>query len=190
VTDDDVLDLATRIVVAFDDLWRSGLHRTHDPRCCILAARLAIELLREHGVRAWAEATNTVIFNRAGWELAEREVPHDQWPEHAWSVGATEDAEGSGFPGHVWAAADGWLIDLSARQFHRPVRIHVDGGLIVRNRLGEPARPMVLGEGPTMLVIGVGRLSTRSYRQARDWSTNWRELVAPMRELIAAQESS
>jgi hypothetical protein len=165
-----------QMAAAWDELWDDELWRTHSPSCCILATRVSIAVLAEHGVKAWALPTQTTLFNRPAVELVDAGVPMDRWPEHAWSIHAGALSPGSGYPGHLWAATDESLIDLSARQWHREGLIESRRSMVVPNEL----QGSTVGgrfdreDGVTMFVL---RSHDRSYRYARDWTSNWQELV-------------
>lgn len=101
------------------------------PDCCINAARVGVEVLRRFGVKARPVSVELLLINRFGLQLMEAQVPVDQWPAHAHSIGITPGADFAhredGWPGHLMIEGDDWTIDLSARQFARPGKLIVDG---------------------------------------------------------------
>lgn len=109
---------------------------------CILATRIAFELLKHYDIRTRAVPVTVAVFNAA----AERRIaslgrlPKDvaemnEWAKEdgSWSVGVTGHAtptDANSWVGHLIALAmpnasegsDGVLVDLSAPQFSRPSR--------------------------------------------------------------------
>ena len=157
---------------AWDAEWDDRLHREVHPSCCILAARTGIEVLRTLGVKAWPVATEVTVFNRPAAELfaaGNRDVAN--WPPFAWSIHVGRHSPGNGYPGHLWLATEQFLVDLSARQFHRPGLLRFDKSIILPNEL-----PNVFTQDDgTMMMVQPSR--DRTYRRANDWLHNWRELV-------------
>jgi hypothetical protein len=99
---------------------------------CINSTRIGVEALRLLGVKARPTSVSMLVANDAGWDLATRGVDVDEWPAHAWSVGAGFDDAGDGgaWNGHLILTGDGFALDLSAKMFHRPEHgIWLDGPL-------------------------------------------------------------
>lgn len=99
------------------------------PNSCILSTRLGVEWLRAHRIRAQALPVRLLVFNAAGWELAQAAQPMAEWNDArvaewnavgAWSVGIGIGTDGGGWDGHLVVIADGrYLVDLSAGQVQR-----------------------------------------------------------------------
>lgn len=97
------------------------------PDCCINASRTGIEVLRQLGVKAKPLSVSIVVFNDFAWRLFQADKPTCEWPPQAWSIGVStgQDSRPGKWNGHLMIEGDGWMLDLSARQFHRPGRITV-----------------------------------------------------------------
>lgn len=123
--------------VAVDPLLRAfGLAaalvfpREFKPNCCLNGTRVFLEVMRSFGKKASALSVDCVVANRVMLALLDEhngEIPEGQG--QAWrDKGAhyiqidTEETHGGGFAGHVIAECDGWLVDSSAKQFHRPLK--------------------------------------------------------------------
>lgn len=121
-----------REVRALAQAWNSWWDEPSFPYtsdCCINAARVGVEVLKRLGVPAKPVSVRIFLFNRFAWDLYRKGVPIGTWPEHAWSLGVG-DRDGFDEPGrwngHLMVEGDGFLLDLSARQFDRPGRIVVN----------------------------------------------------------------
>lgn len=166
------------MVETWDRLWETALRREVGASCCILATRIAIEALAAAGVKAWAVPTEVVVFNRAGLDMLDARIPVEEWPRHAWSIGVGRFSPGTGWPGHLWAGTDEWMIDLSARQFHRPGLIRVESSIVVQ----AGARWVDLPHGGAMRI---DYTADKSFKQAPDWQKNWRKYLPQMLESVA-----
>jgi hypothetical protein len=172
------------LTAAWTDLWAAELRYKMVPGCCIVATRVGVLALRQHGQKAWPVATVTSVFNRPGDELARAGVPTEQWPEHAWSISAgpgtptTPTASGQrGYGGHLWIGTDHELIDLSASQFHRPGRINMPGPQAIPG--------MGRWERNDGLIVWVQPNPDRSYRTSMDWRCNWQPILPKILDRMA-----
>lgn len=107
--------------------WEREASFPYDEDCCINATRVATRVLDSVGVRARPLSVWVLLLNQFALELAEADVAVSDWPNHAWSVGVQPGLAPPGqWNGHLIAEGDGWALDLSARQFHRPGKLIVD----------------------------------------------------------------
>jgi hypothetical protein len=110
-------------------LRRAGLA----PNQCILASRLGVELLRHHGIKARAVATDLSVhnapFGQAIYEnptLTDKELWDTAADNGAWAIWVSRHDVSQ--IGHVVVVADNRvLIDLTAHQANRPAKqIHAE----------------------------------------------------------------
>lgn len=180
------VEIVMAVADAWDEWWDDELHKRIGANCCVLTARVAIKTLAALGVKAWPLATETVIYNHAGAALWQAKVPIEQWPEHAWSVGALRSSPttDNGYAGHIWAATDEWVVDLSARQFHRPGRIEISTALVATNT------PLPNGDYcwafPGAVIIA-HPFTDRSFVNGPDWLRNWRDFTPELIERTTAK---
>lgn len=105
-------------------------------RSCVLAARVAVDVLRYFGNRARMLPVHVIAFNAAAHQAVVDGVPEHQWPPEAHNVG-TKAADGTpnlyedGWWGHMVVLADrvpragrgdpaGMLLDPALDQLARP----------------------------------------------------------------------
>lgn len=153
MTADDHLELVRRL----GELWPIETERT-----CIASTRLALTALARLGVKGRAVACEVIAANAAALPLIGRVLVAD-WPPEAWSVGVriepspydgtAEPFRQSGLSVHVVAAGDGWLLDVTAPQFHRPLR-----DLIV------PRPILALTDGRQLVPVDLERGGLLTYR--------------------------
>lgn len=163
------------VAKAWDAWWDEELHAKVDVSCCVLATRCCVKVLQALGVKAWPFPTQTGVFNAAAHELADAGIPVEVWPAHAHSVGTAYVPLSRGFPGHLWAMTERYLLDLSARQFHRPGLITVTSSYVAPNDPDDRGRFTFrdpLGQWITVVPTG-----NRSFVHGPDWVRNWRDLV-------------
>jgi hypothetical protein len=157
------------------------------PGHCVLGTRLAVRVLDAFDVEARPFPSDTFVYNAEGWRLSLAGVPVDQWPAGAHSIGACQQSPGTGYAGHLWARTADHLVDLSARQFDRPGRLHFPQPLIV---------PLVEGQGRDgglyltdergqVVLVYAGR--DRSYRNAGEWREHWRRFAPELYDRTAAR---
>lgn len=93
------------------------------PAHCILGTRTLFDVMRVLDIPAQVVPVEALIWNMAAAPLIAAEIPFQQWPPNAWSVGAVTSAPGEGYPGHLILVADTddgrVLIDSSTGQFVR-----------------------------------------------------------------------
>lgn len=167
----DELDAVVDVAARWDDLWERELRHTHAVNCCVLATRVAIIALGERGVTAWPIPTITTWVNAPARACIEAKVPKEQWPEFAWSIQAGPVRGAVGYPGHLWAGTSTWMVDLSARQFHRPGKIDSTRALVVPRGYGV----LDLPGGGALVVV---EHNDHTYRRANDWRVNARPVAA------------
>jgi hypothetical protein len=129
----------TDLVKRYRDAWLEWSRRPDFPLApdhCINGTRIAVDVLTELGVRCRPVSVDVRVYNRFAVELYTAGVPIRQWPVHAHSIGTDLDNERSGqWGGHLIVEGDGWLLDVSARQFHRPGLVEVDRPLMIEGML-------------------------------------------------------
>lgn len=114
-------DYETAIAVAgaWNASWLPATfgERTH----CIEAAKIGLAVLKELGVTARPLPCAYRIANPLAHEFISTRQPVSEWPDDAWAIGVDPDsnAPGPGWNGHVVVLGDGFMLDLSAGQFHR-----------------------------------------------------------------------
>lgn len=147
---------------------------------CIASTRVATEVLRHFGVRAYPLAVTAMVFNapfaaRLRIDLFPRDAAETRhWAEEdgTWSVGI---GFGRGGPGswtrHLVAIAERrWLVDLSLDQADRP-----EHGIALRPLAHPVAEDFLRGLAPLTLEVGSVLVQydadprERSFEHARDW---------------------
>jgi len=129
--------IEVRLLAKAWDTWQHDPTFPFRPDHCINGTRVGIHVLRNVGVEAKPVAVEFAILNRFAAELYLGGVPVGDWPEHAYSIGARSDhepAEG-GWAGHLMIEGEDWVMDLSARQFHRPGKIDCPGPIVLAGAL-------------------------------------------------------
>lgn len=160
---------------AWDAWWEEpgGLGERLNPNCCILATRLACKVLGRFGIPAWPVPTVTAYLNVLAEQCLRANMPVEAWPEGAWSIGVGEHATGPGYPGHLWMATANWMLDLSARQFDRPLKgLRAPGSMMLPRP--HPFREPVGARIPGGVLVTLAPLHDFSYRSAPDWRERWR----------------
>lgn len=152
------------------------LARYANPNSCVATTRVLLAALRNLGVRAKPYAVGVLVFNKAGWELSEQQVPIEQWPDEAWTLGVTATGAVSGkrWDGHLIAvaadpvAARWWLLDGSLDQLSRPAK-----GIVLRPLampLQVPGQPITFTDESGTRVIYASPQSAGRWRDAPDWT--------------------
>jgi len=141
---------------------------------CLNATRITIEVLAQFGVATRAQPTQVLVMNEVMWRevtrrgrLPESEAESLEWMNAfgAYSVGVTGEAADDlppGYPAHLIAVADGYLIDAAARQFHRPAH-EIYTPEVLLTRMTRSTSPWIV-EGPNGTVISYQALDDQSYR--------------------------
>lgn len=173
----DVLSLSDRpgyplaVTVALTSIWArvsDGYFVT--PRACIASTRAAIDVYKAFELSATPWPCGVWVGNDQARALINAAIPVDQWDTvdpTAHSVGIHPDtpACGSGWNGHIVAQLGDWIVDLSARQFHRP-------------KYGMRVRPLFLPvpDSPDNIYQVDGtwfryqhRPELAAWRQSKDW---------------------
>src|SRR5262245_48001780 len=137
---------------------------------CAVSTRVAVETARAFGIRAKPLAVDCLCYNAKAQEQMVANVPKDDWPDDAWSVGIShmEESDAGGLGRHVVALIDGdHFIDLAADQFDRPAK-----NLRVPEPVIGPASPEFLaGDEPCPMVApGSQTLVLYLTAGAPDWS--------------------
>lgn len=176
------------VLDALADAWSSEIRPIVQINACILAARAGTAALHYFGVDAVEVAGDIVVFNEVGHDLFCQDVPIGDWPEDAWSVGTCEGSPGNGYAGHLVVQTDGYVVDLTAYQSHRPRKqlFVPDSVIIAADTVTEapPWRAWRTELGATFLFRATG---DRSYRSAPDWRKGRSEagrLIRRMREIL------
>lgn len=116
-------------------------------KSCIQSTRIGLEVLANLEIQATALPCAIVVRNAEAVDCSLRGLPVADWPPTAWSVGIDPDAPAPaqtpaeaassallggpvidnrtgerGWNGHLLIEGEGWLLDLSANQFSRPLR--------------------------------------------------------------------
>jgi hypothetical protein len=106
---------------------RAAVLARYRPDSCITTTRVLIEVLRYFGVSAEPWAVDLTVTNAAGRKWAATDVPIEDWPDEAYSIGMRADSaarpgDGGQFGvGHVVAVvAGGLMADASIDQVARP----------------------------------------------------------------------
>jgi hypothetical protein len=176
-------DLETRIVHALADAWTAIVAPEVIPRACILAARVATEVLDYFSIPHVVQPVETIAANDACLTMVLHDVPIADWPADAWNVAAgrrSAAVNGNGWPGHLAVVTTDWYLDLSATQFDRPAKHIVTGGPVVRH-----VDEMTLDRWFIRFPIVEGWYQwnpedNHTYRTARDWTVNGPEFAGPV----------
>lgn len=105
---------------------RAEVLRTHHDRSCLMSTRVLIETAKYFGVYAKPVPVKTAFLNGAAIAAMEQELPLEQWPDDAWSVGIEGTGQKGvrndpkGWDGHMVAVTKTVLVDPSADQMSRP----------------------------------------------------------------------
>jgi len=156
------------------DMWSewqvSGDGFPFGPAHCLNGTRVAIGVLRHFGVKATPFPVRMMMFNRTAWDLYQAGVPVDEWPKKAWSIGIGFDkGRGPGWDGHLMCEGEGFTLDISARQFHRPGLIDIPGPIVLPGNLPHEARGFIqLDEGRLSAIVE--RSDDWSYKFAPGWA--------------------
>lgn len=177
--DDDLTQVARLAVVWSRMTEESDFLLTPDH--CINGTRIAKEVLAHFGVKSRPVSVGCALFNRFAYELFINGVPAPDWPEHAWSVGVHPDAPNTdtGWNGHLMLEGEGWTLDVSAQQFHRPGLILVPNALwFTENVKPEGEQSIFVDARQQVMVVWRTPYNTR-WRQASGW-----RLTRPNQQLI------
>lgn len=165
------------------------LAREYTSERCLNATRICIDVMQHFHVRAVPLSVKASAFNRAFVERVNllgrlpTQSEFATWPADAWSVGidTRQRTLGDGYPGHVVAIVQEWLVDASAIQFSRPAKgmdvpdIFV-GGTTPRFLKGKD--PLMFGESGTVLRYEA-RLEDKGYLVASGFQRSaWNVEVA------------
>lgn len=143
---------------------------------CIASTRILTEVLRYFGYASEPLPCTTLVFNAAGYDYATREVPTDQWPIEAHSVGAVGSGryrpETNAWDGHLVAIVDGrWLADPSLDQFARPQRgINVDPVVLDISDWHDRSRANHWQREDGVVIAYQAMRNPGPWRNAPDWS--------------------
>ena len=153
-------------------LKRAGLGANH----CILASRLAVELLRHHGVRAQAVAADLHVLN-VPYALAVEKDPSladtTTWEtariDGAWCVWVSRHEPG--YTGHVVVVAENRvLLDLTAHQANRPKKnISAEPFWIEARDFARGERLVLRGDDGCMWIYDP-RTKDRDFVRTNAWS--------------------
>lgn len=174
------IDHAGRVMEALLAVAREEILKDFRRDSCIASTRVAVEVLRHFGVRAYPLAVTAMVFNASfaahlGSDLIPREAAETRrWTEEdgSWSVGI---GFGRGGPGswtrHLVAIAEGrWLVDLSLDHADRP-----EHGIMLWPLAHPVTEDFLRGLAPLTLEVGSVLVQydadpcERSFERARDW---------------------
>lgn len=197
------LDMVRRVAWA----WKAaGLDEKM--KSCIQSTRIGLDVLANLGIQARALPCAIVVRNAEAVDASLRGLPVQDWPPSAWSVGIDPDAPPAdsgvdkttstlfgggkvfdnrtgerGWNGHLIIEGGGWLLDLSANQFSRPLRE------MELHAWAAPVSPLDLEAGDnSWLITMVGGVNVRIYPRPElaAWRNGaaWRE--DPPEEAVTA----
>lgn len=141
------------------------------PDHCVNGTRVAIHVLRRFGVKARPASVEVRVYNDFAFGLWLNDVPAPEWPPYAWAVGVgcpEQVAEPGRFAGHLVAAGDGFVLDLSAGQFHRPGRIALDGPAVFPAGLPPDGQWLHVHQGDVHYLLARAE-ANNAWRQAPGW---------------------
>ena len=110
--------------------WQSEPDFPFSDDHCINGSRVVTRALTKLNIWSQPVSVQFMLFNRPAWMLFNQDVPVSEWPDQAWSLGVGPNAQlgvGGRWDGHLCVEGAGWTLDISAKQFHRPNRIRMDG---------------------------------------------------------------
>lgn len=147
---------------------------------CILHTRLAVDVLRELGIRARPMAARVIVGN-ASWARLGRQLGRlptsAEWGDETWCVGIGfgEDPrrDRPGYDGHVFAVVDErWALDLTLDQTSRPAH-----GMRLAPHFWEASPEFLAGDEPMALrapdesiAIYYAEPEERGYLTVPDWT--------------------
>lgn len=148
--------------------------------CCIAATAIAIDVLQRYGIEAEPIPVSATVANRQAVELLSKEGVTEQ---ELIDGGAkiveidTESKRAGYYAGHLVAAvrmkirnANVVLIDLSARQFHRPkYGIYMDAMALLSDRFLEDG--MEIWDMPNGAVLRYQRIENERWKDTSDWKS-------------------
>lgn len=155
------------------------------PDSCVASTRVAFEVVKRLGGRAYAQAVHLQVVNRPVIEaMAEGRTPEDALRRGGVILRAEGSdritvGEGSQWHGHlVLVVDDSVLLDMSADQFHRPER-GIDARAFAVPFSGWPVG-VPFGDAAALYEP----VETRVYRQGPDWvdRLRWSDLVDALAE--------
>jgi hypothetical protein len=164
-------DVAAELAAVWTD-WQDeeGFPFTADH--CINGTRVAVLALAALNVKARPISVSLILFNAEGWRLWGLGVPAEEWPEGAWSIGRVPEApdpqQKGKWKGHLMCEGDGWTLDVSARQFHRPELIEVPAALVIPENLPDEDWATYVGRNDQVLMIR-REPTNNGWRQAPGW---------------------
>ena len=140
------------------------------PDCCVAATRAGLEVLASWKIKARPTLCEAEAFN-APWAAG------DRTPGRAWAVAIDAQSPGPGLSGHLVIVGktgrEHFLLDLSARQMHRPHKgIIVPHGICGRTDgplMGAWSVSLALPQGGQLLYRPHPSPETARYQAARDW---------------------
>lgn len=198
--DPHVVAVCDALTDAYDELVRPNVGRA----ACILASLVAEEALCYFGVPATAVDCDVIVYSRKAWELQGADVPVEDWPDDAWSIGCVEGLvsprPGWYDGGHVLVVTDRerLLLDLTAGQFSRPdhampvadaVAVTETARVLLSTTDGRETYGSTAAHGVVFLWTFTAR---RDFRHTREWKVNAPKFAGPvirsMRERLEEAE--
>jgi hypothetical protein len=153
---------------------RAAVLEKFSPDSCIASSRVLIDVLRSLGVLARPVAVRTVALNAEAFRLFAEDVPVENWPPTAHSVGvaATGEKTDGRWDGHLVVVSGDWLIDPSADQMSRPGKnLVLDDPLVMP--LYAPFTKIRVWKNPdTGVILGYEPVADTQYRNSRNWDSS------------------
>lgn len=179
------------------DTVRDAVLRTHHERSCLMSTRVFIAAARYFGVFARPVPVTVIYLNHAMVQAIDAELPEDQYPPGAWSVGVEGTGQfglhndPKGWDGHMVAVASDALVDPSADQFSRPEKNMPIGPFATQcpPGWGKPGdtTPLVLRSGSSGAVLRYLPMpNPGEWKQGNDWKGNKQIADAAIRDTIRA----
>ena len=115
---DELLLALPQVVAPVVEHWQP------EPLSCVLNCKVALDALARFGVKAAPLCVDVGAFNAQAWRLYNADVPVDQWPADAYSIGTDAglpvDPANGKWSGYLVLIAGDRLIDVSLDQLSRP----------------------------------------------------------------------
>ena len=163
-----------RWLSAVTRLCRAATLEVCSPDSCIASTRVLIGVLDYFGYASEPLPCTAVVWNAAGYEATDAEIPVDQWPPDAHSVGVVGTGAARApkrWDGHLVAMVeDRWLIDASLDQFSRPQKGIVTTPLVIDAVDWDDRTKMHVWRRGDGIVIGYQLMpNPGAWRSSPDW---------------------
>jgi hypothetical protein len=148
---------------------------------CINGSRIAISVLTRLGITARPVSVTLAVFNQQAADLWLNDVPMDEWPAHAHSIGVgfPDDPAPGGWKGHLVVEGDDWTMDVSAEVLDRPGLIISKGAVVFPGKLDyEEGVPTAWHDQHHQLWVFQRTPANNTWRNARGWKLSDHNLEA------------